>query len=77
VPKIHNVQLALEQARSGKLTVTEMKKQIKTMHERGSPVALDAAAELGAIVQRHEGEKAVAAAALEDASPGSAKWAFA
>jgi hypothetical protein len=73
--KTYNVQLVLQQAQTGRLSVAEMKRHIKQMQDRGSPVARSAAIELRAIVQREEGKKAVAA--LDEGSQGSAKWAFA
>jgi hypothetical protein len=73
--KVYNVALLLQQARAGSLSISEMQKEVSRLHDRGTPVARDAAMELRAIIQREQGKKAVAA--IGDPTPGSAKWAFA
>jgi hypothetical protein len=73
--KVHNVQVLLQQAKDGLLTIGEMKKHVSVLEDRGSPVARDAAMELRAIIQREQGKRAVALTG--EAKPGSAKWAFA
>jgi hypothetical protein len=73
--KGYNVPAVVLQAQQGQLSVAEMKRHIKRMLDSGSPMARDAAMTIRAIVQREQGRAAVEA--VDEATPGSAKWAFA